>query len=352
MQEPILTRWGTVGSAVCYTNSYHDVLDVFYKGICGSKSRKASHSAHQCASNFRSLCREKEIVLDCAFLADFNHSFFRGHFDFNHATDPFIRTSGFLGRHHLVRTYIKETELKQIQQELKEGIVERPPTDDQGRHCVLKGFWPKLWDAETTSETKTKVLYKAQVFIDGYVKSFHKHHAQWMSPSLLFLGAFGEFETGQIVARLLSGKEIIFDRNDDANNNKQFKPALHEGTIDLELFATWLKEILIGSVVEEAVSSPNVDEVMEAIEAIADGMNIWDEKNLVGQIYREEFLENFAAIPSTMEMVERSVKKAKFCQQTGKGERSVSAYGIAGDGVSERCQSQFVVSDYKEEMVK
>jgi hypothetical protein len=198
-----------------------------------------------------------------------------------------------------------------------------------------------------------KVLYKAQVFIDEYVKSLHKHHAQcWTSPSLLFLGAFGEFETGQIVARLLLGKAIIFYGNDDANNNKQFKPALHEGMIDLELFATWLKEILIGSVVEEAVSSPNVEEVMEAIEAITDGINIWDEKNLVGQIYREECLENFAAIPSTMEMVERSVKKAKFCQQTGKGERSVSAYGITGNGVSERCRSQFVVSAYEEEMVR
>jgi hypothetical protein len=31
---------------------------------------------------------------------------------------------------------------------------------------------------------------------------------------------------------------------------------------------------LIGSVVEEAVLSPNVEEVMEAIEAIADGMDI------------------------------------------------------------------------------
>ena len=105
-------------------------------------------------------------------------------------------------------------------------------------------------------------------------------------------------------------------------------------------------------IVEEAVSSPNNEEGMEDIEAIADGMNIWDKKNLVGQIYRDGFMENFAAIPSTMEMVERSVKKAKLCQQTGKGEQSVSAYGITGDGMSERCQSKFIVTAYEEEMVK
>ena len=49
-------------------------------------------------------------------------------------------------------------------------------------------------------------------------------------------------------------------------------------------------------------------------------------------------------------MVERAVKKAKLCQQTGKRERNVTAYGIAGDGVTEFCTYQCVKTKYLEKM--
>jgi hypothetical protein len=49
-------------------------------------------------------------------------------------------------------------------------------------------------------------------------------------------------------------------------------------------------------------------------------------------------------------MVERSVKKAKLCQKTGKGERNVTAYGIEGDGVKEMCVEQLVSSSYPARM--
>ena len=49
-------------------------------------------------------------------------------------------------------------------------------------------------------------------------------------------------------------------------------------------------------------------------------------------------------------MVERAVKKARLCQKTGKNERNVTAYGIAGDGVTEKCDKQLVKSEYMEKM--
>eukprot|EP00978_Attheya_sp_CCMP212_P037123 scaffold173084_cov50-Attheya_sp.AAC.2 len=39
-----------------------------------------------------------------------------------------------------------------------------------------------------------------------------------------------------------------------------------------------------------------------------------------------------------------------MCQKTGKGERNVTAYGIAGDGLKEKCVEQLVASTYPTRM--
>jgi hypothetical protein len=82
---------------------------------------------------------------------------------------------------------------------------------------------------------------------------------------------------------------------------------------------------------------------------IADGTNVWDGTTAT-KLDREIFLTNFGALPSTAEMVERAVKSAKLCQKTGKGERNVTAYGIAGDGLKEACVDQLIFSTYPERM--
>jgi hypothetical protein len=79
-------------------------------------------------------------------------------------------------------------------------------------------------------------------------------------------------------------------------------------------------------------------------------MDIWEGTSLITKSYQELFFEAYAAVPSTMEMVERSVKKARLCQRTGKLERAVTASGIAGDGVSEACAANCVVSSNSVDM--
>ena len=49
-------------------------------------------------------------------------------------------------------------------------------------------------------EAKTRSLKKAKDFIIEFVKSLGKHNEQFVSPDLLFLRAFGEQETGLLVA--------------------------------------------------------------------------------------------------------------------------------------------------------
>jgi basic membrane lipoprotein Med (substrate-binding protein (PBP1-ABC) superfamily) len=58
------------------------------------------------------------------------------------------------------------------------------------------------------------------------------------------------------------------------------------------------------------------------------------------------YLSNLKALPSTSKMVQRAVKKAKLCQKNGKGERNVTAYGTAGDGVKKTFTEQLVPTSY------
>jgi hypothetical protein len=320
-----------------------DVLDMFCKRLCGSKSRKASHSAHQCASNFRSLVAEQEIILDLSFLADFYQHFFRQDFEFNHATDPYLGKSGFLGPHHLIRYYLKHKDLRLIGAELETGSQTRSPPGT----LILKSFWLELLATEASDTVKEKVLKKARAFIVEYVRSLHKHNNQFVAEGLLYFAPFGEPTMGQIVARhFLKKAELL-------NNNAPvlFSSTIHEETvINLVDFSEWLRNIVPDEDVDRARLNPNFHLMISVTEEIGNGMDIWEGTSLIAKSYQKLFLEAYAAVPSTMEMVERSVKKARLCQRTGKSERAVTAYGIAGDGVSEACTANFVVSSYSVDM--
>jgi hypothetical protein len=95
----------------------------------------------------------------------------------------------------------------------------------------------------------------------------------------------------------------------------------------------------------DATKTRNFELVHPIVLRIAGGENIWDGSEATAAD-RSVYLSNFGALPSTAEMVERAVKKAKLCQKTGKGERNVTAYGIAGGGVKEMCVDQIVPSSY------
>jgi hypothetical protein len=137
MQEPILTRWGTVGVACQYVSRYLEILLAFCSALCASRTKKSTVCL--CASNFKSLASEPDIVSDLAFLAEFDELFFADHLAFNHATDENIGEAGHLAHHHLVRYHIKEKELMELTKELAAGTIQERPSDAK----YLK-FWEQL----------------------------------------------------------------------------------------------------------------------------------------------------------------------------------------------------------------
>mmetsp|Transcript_54571 Transcript_54571/g.61777 ORF Transcript_54571/g.61777 Transcript_54571/m.61777 type:complete len:136 (-) Transcript_54571:321-728(-) len=135
MQEPILTRWKTVGEACRFVNNYFDVLLVFAETLSAMKDIKNQTQTGLCAANYASLAREEELEINLAFVSDFYQFFFDSHMEFNHSTDLNIKAEGFLVQHHLVRYYLKVTELKLLEKKLENGsIYTRLPT------LLLKSF--------------------------------------------------------------------------------------------------------------------------------------------------------------------------------------------------------------------
>ena len=99
-----------------------------------------------------------------------------------------------------------------------------------------------------------------------------------------------------------------------------------------------------------AKKTKNYDLTKDAISTIA-VHDIWDGSDDTEQ-HRDLFLQYYAALPSNSDWVERAVKKAKLCQKTGKGERNVTNFGIAGDYTNEMCTEQTVQTNYPERMKK
>ena len=63
MQEPILTRWKTCGTAACYIDCYFALLKSLCQSIRKSKAYQGSSKIGQAASNFLSLAKERERLL-------------------------------------------------------------------------------------------------------------------------------------------------------------------------------------------------------------------------------------------------------------------------------------------------
>ena len=164
MQEPILTRWKTCGAAAVFIDCFFAVLKGLRDLILKSSSYPVSSKIEQAASNFLSLSNKKEIVVDLAFYVDFNNLYFKKHFEFNRSIDKSIGSSGHISHHHLVRYFLKIQDLKNIEDELKFGLVQQENgTVDIPFNPLLDKFWKQL-----CKNTKNVLLTKKKLVLQGH----------------------------------------------------------------------------------------------------------------------------------------------------------------------------------------
>ena len=199
-------------------------------------------------------------------------------------------------------------ELTKIKEELENGSIEAAP-----HNAMLTNFWEKL-----TESRKIQSLEKARCFINVFIESVHKHNKQFTSPELLFLASFGEFKTSTLVAKMMNGMNYV------SEIGTTFESKMHGKTIDLYKFSEFLLHYCVGEV-EEAITLNNFKYMEDTIRAIAIRTDIWDMRAET-LVHQNQYRYQFSSLPLTNIMVERSVKKAKLFQQTGKVERNVTAW--------------------------
>ncbi|CAJ1929526.1 unnamed protein product [Cylindrotheca closterium] len=337
MQEPITTRWKTLGAAFIYVRKFHGIIKTAVSASNASNLKNSQIG--KTGANFVSLANEKALEVDVSFLSAFHTEFFDLHFEFNHATDPLVNRSAFLAPHHLVRYYLKEKGLAAIKAELESGSVNDVPSNS-----VFHEFWDNLGKMENATQQE-QCLRKAKLFIEKYTESLHKHNKQFCEGGLLFLACFGEQQTAQIVAKFLTHGEI-----DDATMRQYadqiYTSPIHHLNVPLEDFAKFVTATIDDETRDACIKSKNFLDWIDLIEIIATGYNFRGATGSVADRLRAKFLAYFGPIPTTTEDVERVVKRARLCQTTGKEEKNVTVYGIAGDGVSDECTRNYVDSSY------
>ncbi|CAJ1938413.1 unnamed protein product [Cylindrotheca closterium] len=196
MQEPIATRWKTIGMAARYIHKHFAVLVHFVRAVCDVKR---THSyRNKCGSNFLALANEPVIKCDLALLAGFDKIYFNHHMEFNHTTDKIIGRSGFLAPHHPVQYFLKVSELQELEEEVEKGALYINQTPKSAK---LPSFWQAMRDCEGLVEIEAQIDC-ARKFLEVYKGSLHKHNKHFCN-KLLFLGCFGEQPTATIVANYL-----------------------------------------------------------------------------------------------------------------------------------------------------
>jgi hypothetical protein len=185
---------------------------------------------------------------------------------------------GFVPNQHLVRYCLKRQELEKIVVKLDAGTVDKSPA-----HARLKSFWGRI-AGSTDQDAKARSLKKAWDFMTDFLKSLIKHNNQFVSSDLLFLGAFGEQETGFMVARMLQSVNKSPESELCANNllvsadetrPRTFKSKIHKQTIYLEKFGDFLVDICWENA-PDATKTRNFELVCPIVLQLAGGKNIWD----------------------------------------------------------------------------
>ena len=153
---------------------------------------------------------------------------------------------------------------------------------------------------------------------------------------LLFLAIYGEAPTGRIVAKYLSPPNTTAAATPDLDEVQIFQSPIHNNRpIDLKEFATFLsKQCKMQTPLRDG---PHVFPQRLPIQHFANSNHdMWDDDApLVLSWLKQNYLGNYAALPSNTHLAESNVKDANLCQIKGRDENLSSTFSTARSGIVE-----------------
>jgi hypothetical protein len=109
MQEPLVTRWWTIGSLAILTTKHLDFFLLLAKGVC--------NITNIIASNLLSLASSEWIVADVHFIAGIAKDWLNPHMKGYQGTDANIGRPGFLSFHRSVRYFLMVDDVDRIRRD-------------------------------------------------------------------------------------------------------------------------------------------------------------------------------------------------------------------------------------------
>jgi hypothetical protein len=310
MQEPLITRWWTIGSLAILTAKHLDFFLLVAKGVCNMT--KTVEKDNVIASNLLSLASSQWIVADVFFVAGVAKSWLNPHMRFYQGIDQNIGEPGFLSYHRQVRFFLMMEDIIGMKRNWRgqESFSQFSSLVDQMSDLKLRKLKEEMVSAFLT-KMKTQI---------------RKHNKRYLLTRNLVRAVFSEWQTGQAVAQFLKGGEPSL--------SAPFFSALHGREIDCEKFFKFMKKEVPLTVLEQLRSDPAVVFQQDAIDEIAvSGLNVWDRtnSNRSSHLFRKRALQQYAAQASTQHNNERLVKLGAQMASTGKSEIMASVFAIASN---------------------
>lgn len=309
LQQPIVTRWWTVGNAAHTVAKNLDFFILLAKKVAvrfvsGTKIRTA-------ADNLTALSNYWNIA-DVLLIDNIFSLLINVHMKWYQRSDALLGkkyTPGFLSLHRTTRALLMLIQLKKMKCNWK-----NLPEFQTFKELIVDKLSP---------EHQQLMEKKVDMIFDMMIEQTLKHNKRYFKAGPMVRSCFGEKHIGLIFAKFLLGQPFA--------STGTFKSEVHNMDIDLKEFAEELSQQVPNNPFDTA-KIPLCEKYKPLLESLVtgDGKDVWAENiDDCCVAIRRQVLRDFAAMPSTNHNVERGVKLGTIMEQTGKSEMTVNILGNA-----------------------
>ena len=230
VQNPVITRWWTVGAVARFLTKYWDLLFKMAQAVIVTSTTK--EAKNKIASGLYSLMSEKAIKADVAYITAFAQDHLNPNMKWSSRVDKNVGQPGFLTFHRVSHYFVMVENIKRMQTDWSES----------------KYFKNFLDIVETLPLDMKKVEESLpEKYLQTALEQVHKHNGRYLKTVLLLKSAFGEIETSKYVARLLLGLSLVDNNGQivmevgDGPIKPIYSP-IHEVTINIAAWIHFLHE--------------------------------------------------------------------------------------------------------------
>jgi len=238
MQQPILSRWWTVGSAASYVFDYYLVIC----HACQTVVNLYTSSTTPCgiASDLFAMMSDQENFIDMTLIRSFNKAYLNPHLDWLQSSKDLSSHQAFQSHHVAVHYFCMHKSL--------EHIISTGRKMEDYHEAVARWNGPEA----TAAADRKRHEKKLEVFLNAAYASLKKHFQRWLKPALLPAALMSEAPTAKVVAAMLIGAPNMpsFSSDPTVKDDSRitgkilYKSAVHKQDIDLFQFNRFLRKLI------------------------------------------------------------------------------------------------------------